>query len=75
MSTLDLASLPVEEKLRLMESLWDSLCAPSAAADLRMPAWHAQVLDERQRRLASGEDSVAAWEDAKERIRSRIKSA
>jgi hypothetical protein len=75
MSTVDLESLPVEEKLKLMESLWDSLCRPSVPDDLRMPAWHAHVLEERERRLTSGEDGVSPWAEAKERIRTRIKSA
>jgi len=73
MSTVDLTRMPIDEKLRLMESLWDSLCG-QAPAELEMPTWHKEVLDERLLRLASGEDSVTPWAEAKERIRGRTKA-
>ena len=73
MLNVDLTRMPIEEKLRLMESLWESLCGP-APADVETPTWHKDVLDERLRRLASGEDSVAPWAEAKERIRARLKA-
>ncbi|OHC66842.1 MAG: hypothetical protein A2040_13340 [Rhodocyclales bacterium GWA2_65_19] len=64
--------MPVSEKLRLMEALWDSLCAQSGE-NMELPAWHGDVLEQRLRRLASGEESVAPWNEAKERIRAQIK--
>ena len=73
MPTIDLAAMPVAEKLKLMETLWDSLCA-QPAGDIGTPAWHGEVLEERLRRLASGEDSVAPWKEAKERIRAQVKA-
>jgi len=73
MTTVDLAEMPVAEKLRLMESLWDSLCA-QPTAPITSPAWHAEVLEDRLRRLASGEETTAPWREAKERIRAQIKA-
>lgn len=73
MTTADLMELPVQEKLMLMEALWDSLCTQSAGA-LTSPAWHGEVLDERLRRLASGKESVSDWPEARERIRARAKA-
>ena len=73
MPTIDLMGMPVTEKLKLMETLWDSLCAQSTG-DMGTPAWHVEVLEERLRRLSSGEDSVSAWKDAKERIRAQVKA-
>jgi hypothetical protein len=34
---------------------------------------HEEVLDERLRRLVSGEDTAAPWKEAKERIRAQVK--
>lgn len=73
MTTVDVVAMPVAEKLKLMETLWDSLCIQSAVG-VESPAWHAEVLEERLRRLASGEETVAPWQEAKERIRAQIKA-
>jgi hypothetical protein len=73
MPTADIDAMPVAEKLKLMETLWDSLCVQSAAG-LESPAWHGEVLEERLCRLASGEEPVASWHEAKERIRAQIKA-
>lgn len=73
MTAVDIVSMPVSEKLKLMESLWDSLCLQSGG-NMDLPSWHDEVLEQRLRRLASGEESVAPWNEAKERIRAQIKS-
>lgn len=73
MTTADIVAMPVSEKLKLMEALWDSLCAQSVE-NMELPAWHGEVLDERLRRLAAGEETVAPWSEAKERIRAQVKS-
>ena len=52
-----------DEKLDLLDELWDSLDNSGP-----LPAWHAEELD---RRLASAEtaaDAVASWPEAKARI-------
>jgi putative addiction module component (TIGR02574 family) len=73
MTAIDIAEMPVSEKLKLMEALWDSLDTRSDG-NVASPAWHGQVLEERLRRLASGEETTAPWQEAKERIRSQIKA-
>lgn len=73
MTTIDIAELPVAEKLRLMEKLWDALSAQ--AEDTVVPAWHQEVLAQRLDRLRSGGEAVAPWAQAKERIRAQIKAA
>ncbi len=72
MTSIDIAAMPVSEKLKLMEALWDSLGAQSGGMD--SPAWHGEVLEERLQRLASGEETTAPWRGAKKRIRVRIKA-
>jgi putative addiction module component (TIGR02574 family) len=72
MTSIDIAAMPVSERLKLMEALWDSLGTQSAGMD--SPAWHGEVLEERLQRLASGEETTVPWREAKERIRVRIKA-
>ena len=67
---LPLTEMSVAEKLEAMETLWADLCrnAPEQAA----PEWHAQILEERERRLTAGEEEVLDWEEAKRRLRQEI---
>jgi len=65
--------MPVSEKLKLMETLRDSLCLQSDG-NVELPAWHGEVLEQRLRRLASGDEAVAPRNEAKERIRAQTKS-
>lgn len=74
MTAIDIAEMPVSEKLKLMEALWDSLDARSNGSVVS-PAWHAHVLEERLRGLANGADTTAPWPDAKERLRAQIKTS
>lgn len=67
--TLPLHEMTLEEKLQAMEALWDDL---SRSPDtLESPAWHEDVLRERQQLIDSGEASFMDWEQAKAHIRSR----
>jgi hypothetical protein len=67
---LPLADMSVAEKLNAMETLWADLCrtAPEEAA----PEWHTQILQEREQRLAAGQEQVLDWEEAKRRLRQEI---
>lgn len=65
--TLPLNEMTVAEKLKLMEDLWADLSKNTQ--NLPPPAWHADVLAQREAALNAGEDSFEDWEIAKERIR------
>ncbi len=68
--TLPLSEMTIEEKLQAMEALWEDL---SRNPDrLESPAWHEDVLREREKRLAAGEASFMDWDQAKAHIRSRL---
>ncbi|HEY7214899.1 MAG TPA: addiction module protein [Thermoanaerobaculia bacterium] len=58
-----------EEKLQAMEALWDDLSRDPEA--LESPAWHEDVLRERDEQIAAGEAEFVDWEEAKADIRSR----
>jgi hypothetical protein len=50
--TLPLDQMTVQEKLALMEVLWEDLARTPES--IESPAWHKDVLDERAARIASG---------------------
>ena len=59
-------TLSVDERVRLLESVWASLCR--TCGDVRSPEWHREVLDARKRRLDEGQATVSPWSDAKARL-------
>ena len=67
---LALEQMTVAEKLATMEALWADLArrTPEEA----IPEWHAEVLQERERRLESSQEYVMDWEDAKAKLRREI---
>ncbi len=68
--TLPLNEMTVSEKLQLMEALWADL---SRNVDgFESPDWHREVLEERERRITSGEAHFTDWEQAKADIRKRV---
>jgi len=68
--TLPLNEMTVREKLQLMEALWADLSRDSDA--IESPDWHREVLEDRERRIASGEANFSDWEKAKADIRRRV---
>ena len=63
--------LPKEEKLMLMEALWEDLSRDGE--DFESPAWHGEVLREREKALQSGEDRFLTVEEARAELKSRRK--
>ena len=69
-NTLPLETMPVEKKLQAMELLWDDLC--SKAEVMSSPAWHEDVLADRDAMLKRGDDEFEDWEAAKRNIRNKV---
>jgi len=70
-AVLPLDQMTTEEKLRAMEVLWADL---SRNADrFESPAWHADVLRERDQRIAEGKEPSIEWEVAKRKLRERLR--
>ena len=67
---LQIDQLSLEEKLQIMEALWEDL--RSRAEDMPVPQWHKDVLDTRERMIETGEASFEDWDSAKKRIAERI---
>ncbi len=64
---LPLDRMTTVEKLQTMEALWEDLSKKSDA--FISPAWHGEILSERDKSLSVGKDAIHDWNDAKERIR------
>lgn len=70
MAIIQIDQLTVTEKIQVMESLWDSLCAHSE--NIASPSWHGQVLLEREDSLNNQADGFVDWEEAKRAIRKQV---
>jgi hypothetical protein len=62
--------MTLAEKLETMESLWEDICRDSDAFE--SPEWHKDVLQDREKLIASGEAQFIDWEEAKKEIREEI---
>ena len=51
-----------------MEDLWADL----SEKEVSSPAWHGDILAERDRLLAKGEEKFVDWESAKRRLREEL---
>jgi putative addiction module component (TIGR02574 family) len=57
--------LPPEQRLKLVEDIWDSLAA--SPDDVPVPQWH---LDELDRRLADpAERASTSWDEVREQLK------
>jgi len=68
-ASLPLNEMTVAEKLQAMEAIWDDLCHRGEVVP--SPAWHGEVLAERERLVAEGKAKFSDWEEARERIAAR----
>jgi hypothetical protein len=71
LATLPLKNMSLEEKFFTIETVWDDIVHNSS--DFQSPAWHKDILEERDARLESGKDSLIDWETAKNSLRNSLK--
>ena len=69
-NTIPLDKMSVEEKLQAMELFWDDLC--NKAGDMAFPAWHEDLLAERDAMQKRGDDEFEDWEAVKRNIRNKV---
>ena len=67
---LPLDKMTALEKLRVMESVWNSLC--QTAENIPSPEWHQNILKNREEDIQKGADRFVDWETAKTKIRNSI---
>ena len=68
--TQDIEGMTLEQKLGLMEALWEDL---SKTQGLEPPAWHADVLAAREAAVGNDQADFESWNDAKARIERDIR--
>ena len=65
-----IAQLSFTQKLDLMEMLWADMAGNEKS--LESPAWHGEILNEREAAMNAGKVTVSNWEEAKERIKKNV---
>ena len=70
-AAIPVEQMSVEEKLRAMELLWESLRRDEK--DVPVPQWHRDLLDEREKLIAGGKATFEDWNTAKAWIADRIR--
>ncbi|HSB73874.1 MAG TPA: addiction module protein [Candidatus Methylomirabilis sp.] len=68
---LPLDQMTTAEKLRALEQIWEDLCR--TPEEVPSPAWHADVLQDREKRVQEGSTHFLDWAEAKRRIRDSTK--
>jgi len=63
--------MTVAEKLRAMEAIWSDLSRDDA--QIESPAWHGDVLHDREAKIKSGDEKFMDWETAKKQLRDKRK--
>lgn len=68
--SLPLAKMSVEEKLQMMELLWEDLS--SRTNEMTSPSWHGDILREREANIDRGTEQFEDWDEAKQKIEEEI---
>ncbi len=69
-NALDIGHLSREEKLRIMEAIWEDLSREDE--QVASPEWHREALEETDRRRQLGQKGVVDWQEAKKELRKRF---
>ena len=67
---IKLEQMTTADKISTMEYLWDDLCRK--ASETLSPAWHGDLLAQREEAVTVGEAQFLDWEQAKKKIRESI---
>ncbi len=63
MQTNEIKSLPIENRIMLMEELWDSLCHENE--EMKSPSWHKEILADRMQAIQSGKSKFISIDELK----------
>lgn len=69
-NTIEIKHLTKEEKLRLMEDIWEDLS--NDEGQIESPEWHNAALKETNHRFSIGLEKSIEWQDAKKELRKRF---
>jgi len=69
-NTIEIDHLSREEKLRVMENIWEDLSKDEL--EVESPGWHQAALRETEQRVDSGQETIVDWQSAKKELRKRF---
>jgi len=69
-NTFDIGHLSREDKLRVMEAIWEDLSKEDE--EVESPKWHQEALQETEQRVNLGEEKKVDWHTAKKELRKRF---
>jgi len=69
-NAIEIANLSREEKLRIMEAIWEDLSREDEQVE--SPEWHREALEETERRRQSGQEATVDWPEAKNELRKQF---
>jgi len=70
MNSLSLKKMSTEEKIEIMETLWEDLC--QNAESLSSPDWHLELLRQREKKIKDKKEQFLDWDASKKQIRNAI---
>ncbi|NOQ46265.1 MAG: acyl-protein synthetase [Desulfobulbaceae bacterium] len=68
--TIKISHLSREEKLRVMEDIWEDLSKDEM--EVESPSWHQEALRKTKLRVDSGQETIVDWKSAKQELRKRF---
>ncbi len=69
-NTFEIGHLSREDKLRVMETIWEDLSKEDEKVE--SPEWHQEALQETEQRLRLGEEKIVDWHTAKKELREQF---
>jgi len=68
--TSTIKALSIEEKLQVMEAIWEDLSVEKKR--IQSPVWHQEALQESEQRRKAGQETIFDWKNAKMELRKRF---
>jgi hypothetical protein len=68
---IQIEQMTLAEKLQTMETLWNDLCRKDA--NIQVPSWQKEILDERERLVEQGKARFSRWEAARKRLSKKMR--
>jgi putative addiction module component (TIGR02574 family) len=65
-SATDIAAMPVDERIQLVEDIWDSIAELPERVDI--PQWHRQELERRLKAYRDNPGEGSPWAEVRKRI-------
>ena len=65
MHITEIKSLPIEQRMLLMEQIWDTLCHENE--DIKSPSWHEEIINDRMQLVNSGKAKFISIQELKDK--------